>query len=441
MASTYQDPEQTSLWRLIRGPALAGIAVIVIFVGGFGAWGALAPIAGAAVAPGTVSPKGNRKTVQHLEGGIIAELRVAEGDLVREGDPIVVLQEIQARAGFEMLMDQRRMLEAHQARLLAEQAKRDAIAFPDRLLAESNDPKVRELLDAQVDLFEARRDIIGSLKAILNKRIGQLEEQIAGLEAEIGSQSRQLSLIQEELEGKKVLLDKGLIPKPEYLRLARLKEEIFGERAQNRSDVARARQSIGETELEIAKIDLEMQDQIAQQLTQVQSELAGVRERLSAQDDVLRRTVIVAPVSGRVLNLQFHTAGGVVRPGEAILDIVPQGADLVIEARVSPIDIDVVHPGQDAQVHLTAYGQRDLPIVMGTLRRVSADALTDENTGERFYTAMVEVPRAQLDAIPQEVELTPGMPAEVLILTGERTLFDYMTRPLVDAVRRGFRES
>jgi HlyD family secretion protein/epimerase transport system membrane fusion protein len=440
---TTPDPagETASLWTLLRGPTIAGVAVILIFVGGFGAWGALAPIAGAALAPGTVNPKGNRKTVQHLEGGIIAELRVAEGDLVQAGDPVVVLQETQARAGFEMLMDQRRMLEAQQVRLLAEQANRDIIAFPEWLLAESDDPKVRELLDAQLDLFAARRDIIRGLKAILIKRIGQLNEQIAGLEAEIDSQTRQLTLIQEELEGKKTLLDKGLIPKPEYLRLARLKEEIFGERAQNRANVARAWQSIGETELEIVKIDLEAQDQIAEQLTKVQSELATVRERLSAQDDVLKRTVITAPVSGQVLNLRFHTTGGVVRPGEPVMDIVPQGADLVIEARVSPIDIDVVHPGQKAQVHLTAYGQRNLPIIMGTLRRVSADAFTDEGTGERYYMATIEVPLEELEAIPQTIQLTPGMPTEVLILTGERTLFDYMTRPLVDAVRRSFRES
>ncbi len=412
----------------------------MVYFAGFGAWGAVAPIAGGAVAPGIVSPDGSRKTVQHLEGGIIGKLLVRDGDEVKAGQPLLVLENIQPKATHDMLASQFRTLLATLIRLEAEQANSEQFTTPSEFSGGAADGKMALVMQAQRELFRARRQTHEARKRVLGQRIEQLGEQIRGLEAQAGSASRQFELITEELEGKEQLQRKQIITKPEILRLQRMQAEIDGRRGEYLAGIARARQQIGETQLEMLTLDAERADQIATQLVQVRTELASVRERLAASEDILRRTVVTAPVAGTVVDLRFKTEGGIVRQGEPIMDIVPVNDALLIDARVPPTDIDVVHEGLSAQIHLSAFSSRGLPRIQGTVHSVSADRLVDDVTRQPYYLARVEVDRGELRQIDPNLELVPGMPAEVLIVTRERTMFQYLFEPFVEAFRRSFRE-
>lgn len=427
---------------LLRSPIIAGYVVIILFFGGLGTWAAMAQIASAAIAPGVVSPDGSRKTVQHLEGGIIAEIMVDDGDSVRAGDPLVVLQETQARASFEVLQGQKRLLAAKLARLLSEQAGKDEAEFPDWLLTlEAEDPEVAQIVGAQRDVFAARYDAYEGRKEIGGKRVAQLEEEITGLLSQIDSQRERIALIDEEIDSMKNLVGRGMIPRPQYLAMRRLKAEVETELAENVAGVARAKQSIGETELQIVNLGSVRLDEIVSDLAETRGELGSVQERLLAQRDILDRTLVIAPVSGTVMEKRFHTTGGVVGPGQPILDIVPLDAELLIDARVNPVDIDEVAPGQRARVHFLAYSERNLPQIYGLVRSVSADSLMDEVTGQSYYLARVEVPQEELEKLGEGINIFPGMTAEVLVMTGERTVLRYLVQPILDSLRQAFRET
>jgi HlyD family secretion protein/epimerase transport system membrane fusion protein len=275
---------------------------------------------------------------------------------------------------------------------------------------------------------------------VLKQRIGQLVEQIKGYEAQVTSASRQLALLVKEIAGKAELQRKGLIPLPVLLALQREEAETSGRRGEYIATIARTKQQIGETELQLLSLDSERADQIANELDKTRVDLANINERLSASEDILARTVITAPVAGTVVNMKFKSVGGVIQRGEPILDLVPSDDTLLIKARVSPTDIDVVHIGLRAQVHLTAFRSRNMPRIVGVVRYVSADRIVEEKTGTAYYLTHVEVGRDELARLGPEVKLMPGMPAEVLIVTGERTMFQYMFQPFLDAIRRSFRE-
>lgn len=423
-----------------RTPRRAGLGLIAVFLGGFLLWGLTVPIAGGAVAPGVISPDGNRRTVQHLEGGIIAQLRVRDGDRVASGDPLVLLESLQARTVFNALLNQHQTLLVMQARLLAEQEGRAEIEVPPEIRAAPSNPDLDRLLAAQRSMFVTRRAAHEMRTRVLRQRIEQSHEQIRALEAQVRSATEQLALIADELRGKEQLLRSGLVPRPEVLRLQRSQAEILGRRGEYLGTIARTRQLIGETEMQILSLEAERLDKISEQLDKVRVELAGVTERLEASRDVLTRTVVTAPIGGTVVNLHFKTVEGVIRPGEAILDIVPDEEKLLIDARVAPIDIDVVFPGLPAQVRLTAYSSRGLPRIGGVVRTVSADRLVDQATNQPYYLARVEVDREELARLDPAIELVPGMPAEVLIVRKERTMVRYLLEPFRDAFRRSFRE-
>jgi HlyD family secretion protein/epimerase transport system membrane fusion protein len=427
---------------LLRTSVIAGLVVVALFFGGLGIWAATAPIAGAAIAPGVVSPDGSRKTVQHLEGGIIQKILVEDGDEVREGDTLIVLQDTQARASFEVLEGERRLLAAKLARLLSEQANHQEIRFPGWLAgSEKEDTELKAILDAQRDLFSARLELHSGRKAIGQKRIDELMEEINGLELQIESQRKQIDLLDEEINAKKKLVERGMLARPEFLGLQRLRAEVEGELAENLAGVARARQSIGETELQIVNQDAVRLDEIVNELAETRSALSSIEEKLQAQKDVLERTVVIAPVAGTIVQSRFYTTGGVVGPGQPILDIVPAETELLIDARVRPVDIDSVAPGQSAQVHFLAFSQRRVRQIQGTVRSISADSLLDEHSGQSYFLARVEVSPEELEKLGEDAKISPGMPAEVLIKTGERTALQYIVEPLVNSLRRSFRES
>jgi HlyD family secretion protein len=436
--SLVRSPSET-LARHARGPILFGVGLGAAFLGGFMAWALLVPLAGGAVAPAVISPDGSRRSVQHLEGGIIAELKVRDGDVVQAGQALLVLDNLQPAAVHEALLHQHRSLIATRARLAAEQEGASRIAFPPEL--ERDDaPALRTLLAGQVQLFETRRSNHLSRRSVLHQRIEQSIEQIAALNAQVESTARQLRLIGEELEGKEKLRAKEIIPKPEILRIQRMQAEIEGKRGEYLGTIARIRQQIGETKTQLLSLDAERADQIATQMDKVGLELATVTERLLASRDVLERTVIAAPLAGTVVNLRFKSRGGVVGRGEPILDVVPLEEKLLIDARVAPTDIDVVRVGLPAQVHLSAFANRGLPRIEGVVRTVSADRITDSVTNQSYFLVRVEVDRIELKRLDPAIELVPGMPAEVLIVAGERTLGQYLLEPISQAFRRSLRE-
>jgi HlyD family secretion protein/epimerase transport system membrane fusion protein len=428
------------LRRGIRRPVWLGFAMVSVFVLGFGIWGSTAPLAKGAVAAGVISPDGSRRTVQHLEGGIISKLRVRDGDTVKAGQILVSLEDVQPRAIYEGLLDQYLTLHATQVRLNAEEAGRDRLDWPVDLLGPADTKNLKAIIESQKRLFETRRTRHVSRRSVLQQRKSLLAEQVKGLEAQVESTTMQLKLVAEEIEGKQVLRNKELIPKPELLRLQRVQAEILGMRGEYIAEISSARQQMGEAEMQILALDAERADQIAVQLDEVRTNLAAVKERLFSSRDTLKRTMVTAPVSGTVLNLRFKTEGGVVQRGEPILDIVPSDDTLLIDARVSPIDIDVVHPGLSAQVHLSSYSSRGMPRIDGVVQSVSADRMIDDVTKQPFYLARVEVDRDRLKEIGPQIELVPGMPAEVLIVTGERTMMQYLLEPFSNIFRRSFRE-
>jgi HlyD family secretion protein len=426
----------------LRGPIRAGILVIGLFFGGLGWWAATAPIAGAAIAPGVVSPDGSRRTVQHLEGGIIRRILVRDGSVVHAGEPLIELEDVQARAGFELLETRLQTLTAAQARLLAEQVNAAGIHFPGWLVeAASDHPTALEAMVTQRALFATRAKARADRKAILEQQIAQLQEEIAGLEAQIRADGRQIDLFAEEIDGVEQLYRKGLARKARLLTLKRDRAEVEGNRAERQAAIARAQHSIGEARLQVIAQDTDLLDKVNEELSQTQSDLAEAEQRLAASRDVLERTLIKAPIDGTVVELRFRTPGGVIRPGEPILEIVPDDEELLVDARVSRMDIDVVRKGLPARIMLPAFKQRNMPRIEGRVRQVSADAITDPQTGQSFYRARVEVDPARLAALQPAVVLTPGMPAEVYIMTGERTVLDYLLRPLYDSLRRAFREN
>jgi HlyD family secretion protein/epimerase transport system membrane fusion protein len=406
----------------------------------FGGWGFLVPLAGGAVAPGIITPDGYKKTVQHLEGGIIADLRVREGAEVTAGQPLLVLESVQESATYDTLLEQHWTLLAKQARLGAERAGREQIEWPGEL--QSADSRVRAVADVQQQVFEARRDTRVTKKNVLQQKIEQLVEQIKGIEAEVESASSQIRLIEEELQAKDALVAKNLIAKPEALRLKRMDAEMVGKRGEYIAEIARAQQQIGETKMQLLADDAVRADQIANESDKVHSDLMSVMEKMRASADVLRRMVVTAPISGTIVNLRFKTVGGVVQRGESILEIVPSDDALVIDARVTPLDVKAVHKGLQAQIQLTAYTSRDTPRIPGVVQSVSADRILDAGKQEQpYYLARVTVNRDLLRRLAPHVELIPGMPAEVLIVTGHRTLVDYFSKPFRDAFWRSFRES
>jgi epimerase transport system membrane fusion protein len=323
--------------------------------------------------------------------------------------------------------------------LRAERDGNAGIAFPDELVDQAGDPRIDEVMLGQLGILEARREAIEGQRKILGQRVAQFREEITGLQAQIRSVDEQLRLIRDEEADLQSLLDKGLTPKSRVLSLQRRAAEIEGERGQNVAAIARARQNIAEAEIRIFELRTEQVNEVVAELRQVETELLDLEERLRAAEDVVRRIDVKSPADGFVVDMQVFTTGGVIQPGQRLLDVVPGNEKLVIEARLQPTDIDVVYAGLPAQVRLSAFNQRIIPTVDGTVSWVSADRLTDETTGEAYYTARVELNDPN-DPRLAGLTLQPGMPAEVLIRTGDRTLVQYLVSPVEQSISRSLRE-
>ncbi len=442
-APAWPDDMPDTPYPLARLPMIAGIAVILLFFGSFFLWGFFAPLSGAAIATGLVTVDTNRKAVQHLEGGIVQDILVKEGDRVNEGDLLMRLDDTRTSASVDLVLGQYRSTLARVASLQAEQSDLPMPIYPTELTDAKDDSEVREILDSQTNLFRSRQTSLQGQVDVLNQQVKQFEEEISGLEAQKNSETAQLELIREEIKGVQELLDKGLERKPRLLALQREGAEIEGRIGQYTAEIARAKQSVLENELNIRDIINRFKTQSAEQLREAETQQADLAERLRASENQQMRTDIIAPRTGTVVNLQVHTIGGVIQSGQTVLEIVPIEDTRIVEARVNPRDIDEVTSGQKAQVILTAYNSRRTPYLDAEVTQVSADILQDKVTGEMYYQARVSVDMKPLleDDRFSSIALIPGMPVEVMIKTKERTALEYILAPLKSTLRRGARET
>lgn len=418
---------------------LVGIIVIVIFFGGFAMWSYLVPIESAAIAPGKVTVAGNRRTIQHLEGGIIKNIYVKDGTKIKEGEILVKLDDTQPEIILQLAQNEVYELLAIESRLSSERDKLGRIVFADRLLEQASNPKVARLMQAQNSIFKANKETFEGNVKILQQRIIQLQEQIKGTQAQLTSNTDQYKLIQEEVVSVAALEKKKLIERPKLLELQREMARLAGLRGQNLSEMSTLQQKIGETQAQILTI---ASTQLKETLTELRDTGQKLHEQLEKErsaTDVLTRTSVRSPQDGEVVGLKFHTVGGVIKPGDSIMDIVPSRDKLVIEVRINPLDINVVHRGLLARVQLTAFKQRTTPSLAGKVEDVSADIFQDQQSNQSYYTARVSIDPKELLKLKGQV-LYPGMPAQVMIITEKRTPLQYFFLPIKQSFSRAFRE-
>ncbi|CAL1240819.1 HlyD family type I secretion periplasmic adaptor subunit [Candidatus Methylocalor cossyra] len=440
-ASTARDSALPPIVADDRPLKRLGLVIVLTVFGGLGGWAALAPLGSASLAPGIVTVESYRKTVQHLEGGIVKQILARDGDRVEKDQTLVILDDTQARAQLEVLRGQYFLSLAREARLVAEQADAGRIEFPRTLLDQRGDPRVAEAIKLQEQLFRVRKVSREGEIAVLEQTIQQLTSKIAGLQALKTSREQLLDSYRGELEDYKALLQQGFADKQHVRELERRVAQVEGERAEYLSEIATSQVQIGEARLKILQLKKDFQAQVTDELTKVQADLFDLQERMQSLRDTVERTVIKAPESGMVLGLSVHTIGGVIKPGEPLLDIVPKGEKLIIEAEVPPLDIDRVHPGLKADVRLSVFKSATTPRVEGEVLSVSADRLVNERTGAAYYLARVALTEeGQRKLRESHHELVPGMPVEVLINTGQRTMLAYLLQPLSNAFARSFIE-
>jgi HlyD family secretion protein len=421
-----------------RVPMLAGYAIVGLFVFGLGLWASVAPLTEAAIAPGILKVEGTRRTVQHFEGGIVREILVRDGDLVRQGQPLIRLDQPQAEQQTETLRSQRFALLAQDARLVAELAGTPDIAFPRDLLVATH-PRAQEVVTGQRTLFEARRMTLESQLMVLRARIEQHQATIRSATGQIGAQRRMLTLLRAEEENTATLLRQGLARLPQLLALQRQVASTEGNITDITNQMERSRAQIAETEREIERLTNTRIQEVSTELREVRVRLGEAEERLRAAENISTRMEITAPEAGAVLNLRVFTVGAVVRPGDPVLDIVPERDRLVAEVNVQPNDIDVVQVGLQAEVRLPAFKQRLVPYLHGHVTFVASDITQDDRRGLAYYRVNIEIDEDQLRGL-EGVNLRAGMAVEAMIQTGSRSFGRYLIQPLLDSFHRSFRE-
>ncbi|MBB4018914.1 HlyD family type I secretion membrane fusion protein [Chelatococcus caeni] len=423
-----------------RTPARRGLGVVVLTFGVLGGWASIAQIDSGVVASGSVVVESDRKAVQHLEGGIVKDLLVTNDAHVEEGQVLIRLDATQVRAQEDMARSAFYSAQAEEARLEAEAEALDAVSFPPELVQQMADPAARRAADDELRQFREHRSARKIQVSILGERIAQAKGQIRGAVAQRDAAQSQLASVDREYAKLKPLAEKGLVPVSRVATLERSKAELEGRVGSLEADMARLERTIEEARLQIAQVEQKTAEDASVKLAETRARLADAREKLGVAVDRSNRVNVRAPRAGRVVGLKVHTIGAVVRPSDTLMEIVPDDDRLIVSAKMSPLDVNHVHVGLPAEVRLPSFKARTTPIAIGEVRSVAADALRDELTGQTYYELKVSVQVAQF---PEDVreKLKPGMPADVLVATGERTVFAYLTQPLMDAVRRGMREN
>lgn len=429
--------------RQERWLKIVGLVVVFVLFAGIGIWTALAPLTSAAIGAGVVVVENYRKAVGHLEGGIVREVRVRDGQQVKKGDILIALEDVQARAQLEQARGQLMGAMAREARLIAQRDGLSRVIYPAPLMVLNRDPRAREAMLVQDQTFRARRLAQQGEMMLQERQVAQLREKGASLVEQRLMRERLLSSFEKERNDFEALANEGYLERQRVREMERSVALNDGQRAALVNDIASNEAEISSLQIKMLQLEKDLQREVAKELAEVQTEIFSLRERLRGLEDAVQRAIITAPENGKVLALSVHAPGEVVRPGAHLLDIVPVEQSLIVEARLSPQDVDQVRVGQMAEVRFSAFRQRDMPRVEGQLVALSADRLVDEVNGSQqpYYLARIRVAEKGLaDLAKLKLELMPGMPADVLVTTGQRTLWHYLTAPLSDMMVRSLKE-
>lgn len=431
--SVVSDP-----WRSLRRLTFAGTALVAVLTGTVGLWAATAPLASAVIASGRVVVESNVRKIQHPTGGVVAQIRVRDGDRVKAGDLLLRLDDTNARATLALIETELHRLWIRKSRLEAERAGQDSFPIPVPLRSLTNASDVKEAMQSETQLFRSRREANRGQILQLRERIDQAKREIEGIAAQRAAKATQKTIIEEELTGVEKLYRENLVAMSRLTGLQREASRLSGEAGSLTAEAARVRGRIAETELQILQVDQDMRRNVSEELRDVEGKIADLSERRVAAADILNRVEIRAPQAGIVLQNSVHTIGGVVGPGEQIMLIVPEDEGLVVEARIDPTMIDRVKLGQEVFVRFPAFDAATTPTLHGTLQTVAADLTTDPATNTSFYTARVRLERGAMARLDGKT-LVPGMPAEAFIQTGSRTALAYLLKPIADQLTRAFR--
>lgn len=432
-------PSERATASSIRRHVVVGLSALALLVGGAGGWAATTELAGAVVASGLLVVESDVKKVQHPTGGVIGEILVHEGDVVHAGDVVIRLDETVTRANLAIIVKSLNEQEARRSRLEAERDGAEMITFSPELLALKQSREVESLIAGETRLFEFRRSARQGQKAQLQERIGQLDEEIAGLTGQAESKKRENELIQRELVGVRDLWEKKLIPISRVTALEREAERLNGENSQLVASAAQAKGKKTETSLQIIQIEQDLRSDVAKDLREIEAKTAELVERKVTAQDQLKRIEIRAPQNGTVHQLVVHTVGGVVTPSETLMMVVPDEDALNVEVKIPPLEIDQLAIGQTASLRFSAFNQRTTPQINGVVSRVSADVEQDPKTSATFYVVRIALPKQELERL-SGFHLVPGMPVEAFIQTDMRTVASYLAKPFRDQIMRAFRE-
>jgi len=420
--------------RIVR----KGMFMTVVIVGGFFLWASVAPLSGAVIAEGKIKIATNRKTVQHLEGGIVKQILVRDGDVVKHGQPLLLLEDTRNSAELNILRDQQDALLAKEARLIAEKTVASAITFPQQLLVPMS-TKRQELINKERAQFLSKRKMLNDQIALLRDELGHSKAESAAYEAQVKAIEENIRYRQEQLAMREGLMQKNFVGKADVLNYRQALTEKHEQLAAQSADLNGTRAKVSELELRVIDVKNRYIQEADAELKDTGNQLREVVERLRpAEDSMLRRTV-TAPIDGQVMAMKVTTVGGVISPGQAMMDIVPVSDDLVVEVNVRNLDIDTVYPGQPAEVQLNAYNQRTTPMVTGEVVYVAGDAVEDPQTHLLTYPAHVRIDKESLKSV-QHVKIEPGMPVTAFIKTQDRTMLEYLISPITQRMRHTFRE-
>jgi len=420
----------------MEDPKRVGLIIFFLVFGVFGVWASIAPLGSFANAPGTVNVRSYSQVVQHLEGGIISDIKVQNGDMVNAGQPLLEIDNTQSLAQLEIVNSQFVALKAREARLVAERDQLNQVGFPESL--DEGDTNARQEMAAQTSIFNSQKASRESTIEVFQQRIGQLQSKLDGLGSLKSAKEELTASFAEELEDVRELLNQGFADKTRLRELERNVASLKGDAAELAANVSSTEIQIGETRLQIIVTEQEFQNDVVNQLGETQTSLKDSSERIYALQDIVSRTIVRAPAAGIVSGMQFHTIRGVVAPGTPIANIVPQSEEFIVDAQVSPTDIDRVAIGMDATIRFSAFGSA-VPTIFGEVVNLSADRIIDENTGVPYYLARVVVTDEGKSNLGDLI-LLPGMPAEVFINTGSRTFMQYLFKPFSNALARSFIE-
>lgn len=436
-------PTQPSVSTDERPVVRFGLLTLLIGFGGFLLWAGLAPLDEGVPGTGVVSVDTKRKTIQHLRGGIVETIEVREGDRVKAGDTLIRLNDTEIKAQFDIVRGQYAVVKAMESRLLAERDGLQKINFPEDLVAAAgSDSRTAEAIRSQSQLFAARKSALQSELGMMDEGVRGLEQQIIGLKSVESGKKTQIDLISKELNSIRGLADEGFVPRNKLYELERVLAELSGTRGGDLSQIGRAQASINELKLRKLQRVQDFRKEIETQISEVQKEVGTQSDRLKSLTEELERTVIKAPTGGAVVGLEAHTVGGVIRPGDRIMDIVPEGDVLVVEAQLPVNLIDKVKVGQSATMHLQIVLEGGAqPAIEGRVTQVSADRLTDQRTGNPYYSARIQITEnGEAELRKYKIKTQPGMQVDVVIVTGERTVLQYLMRPLMSRINSGMKE-